>query len=83
MLLIHMKKKMSINPAKLYNLDCGFIKEGSVADLVIFNPDESYKVTKFESKSFNSPFIGHELYGKINYTICKGKIVFDGMNKQS
>ena len=76
-------EKMTINPAKLYNLDCGFIKEGSVADLVIFNPDESYKVTKFESKSFNSPFIGHELYGKINYTICKGKIVFDGMNKQS
>ena len=55
--------------------------KGSVADLVIFNPNESYKVSKFESKSFNSPFIGHELYGKINYTICRGKIVFDGMSK--
>ena len=74
-------EKMTINPAKLYNLDCGFLKEGSVADLVIFNPNESYKVSKFESKSFNSPFIGHELYGKINYTICRGKIVFDGMSK--
>ena len=74
-------EKMTINPAKLYNLDCGFLKEGSVADLVIFNPNESYKVSKFESKSFNSPFIGHELYGKINYTISRGKIVFDGMSK--
>ena len=59
----------------------GDVYKRQVADLVIFNPNESYKVSKFESKSFNSPFIGHELYGKINYTICRGKIVFDGMSK--
>ncbi len=74
-------EKMTINPAKLYNLDCGYIKEGAIADLVIFNPGESYEVSKFESKSFNSPFIGYELYGKINYTICRGNIVFDGINR--
>ena len=61
-------EKMTINPAKLYNLDCGFLKEGSVADLVIFNPNESYKVSKFESNLLIHHLIGHELYGKINYT---------------
>lgn len=68
--------KLTINPAKLYNLDRGYIKEGHRADIVIFNPDEKYKVTHFDSKACNSPFIGMELYGKIKKTICNGKIVY-------
>lgn len=79
--MMKLLEKMTINPAKLYNLDCGCIKEGYVADLVIFNPDESYEVADFASKSSNSPFIGKKLYGKINYTICKGNIVFEDINK--
>ena len=50
-------EKMTINPAKLYNLDRGFIKEGSFADIVIFNPDEKWEVKDFESKATNTPFI--------------------------
>lgn len=75
--MIKLLEKMTINPAKLYNLDCGYIKEGAVADLVIFNEDEIYKVNDFASKSSNSPFIGHKLYGKVNYTICRGNIVYE------
>lgn len=70
-------EKMTINPAKLYNLDCGSIEEGKNADLVIFAPNESYIVDKFESKSSNTPFKGASLYGKVKYTICKGNIVFE------
>ncbi|NLY46965.1 MAG: dihydroorotase [Tissierella sp.] len=74
--LMELLRKMTINPAKLYNLDCGTLNVGSNADIVIFNEDESYLVEEFKSKSSNSPFIGQTLYGKIKYTICKGKIVY-------
>lgn len=70
-------EKMTINPAKLYSLESGNIEEGSNADIVIFSPNEKWTVDeKFESKSQNTPFIGMELYGKVKYTICKGKVIY-------
>ena len=68
---------MSLNPAKLYGLDRGYIDEGADADLVIFSEGERWKVESFASKSSNSPFLGEELYGKVKYTICAGKIVYE------
>ncbi|MCC8046557.1 MAG: dihydroorotase [Clostridiales bacterium] len=56
----------------------GSIRPGCVADLVIFNPDETFIAGQYQSKSENSPFTGMELYGKIHYTICGGNIVWDG-----
>ena len=54
----------------------GSLKPGNAADLVIFNPDESYIAGNYHSKSANSPFTGWELKGKIHYTICDGKVAF-------
>ena len=31
----------------------------------------------FYSKSQNSPFLGQKLKGKVEYTICKGKVIFE------
>lgn len=74
--LMSLLEKMTINPAKLYNLDRGRIKEGVIADILIFNPDEEWIVKDFDSKSSNSPFIGEKLLGKVKYTISEGKIVY-------
>lgn len=68
-------EKMTINPAKLYHLDCGYIAEGGPADIIIFN-DNPQVINDFVSKSSNSPFKGQSLNGEIQYTICNGKIVF-------
>ena len=67
---------MYCNPADLYHLPGGSVEEGAPADLVIFNPDETWTVDSFLSKSSNTPFKGMELYGKIHYTICRGEIVY-------
>lgn len=69
-------EKMTVNPARLYNLSLGRIREGASADLLIFDPDEKWVVDSFYSKSCNSPFIGWELQGKVKYTICGGKIAY-------
>ena len=74
--LMNLLEKMTINPAKLYNLNRGYIKEGAIADILIFDENEQWQVKDFDSKSSNSPFIGEELYGKVKYTISEGKIVY-------
>lgn len=68
-------EKMTINPAVLYHLDCGYLAENGPADLIIFN-ENSYTVNGFCSKSSNSPFKGKKLIGEIQYTICNGKVVY-------
>ena len=67
---------MSAKPAALYGLDAGTIREGSVADLIIFNPDEEWVFDKSLSKATNTPFLGERLPGKIFFTVCRGKIVY-------
>ena len=74
--LMNLLEKMTINPAKLYNLNRGYIEEGAIADILIFDENEQWQVKDFDSKSSNSPFIGEKLYGKVKYTISEGKIVY-------
>ena len=73
--VMQLLEKLTVNPAKLYNLQSG-IKEGNKCDLVIFDIDERWIANEFYSKSRNSPFIGRELCGKVKYTICNGKVVY-------
>ncbi|GLB24115.1 dihydroorotase [Lacrimispora xylanolytica] len=74
--MMELMEKMSLNPAKLYRIPFSGIQMDSPADLVIFDPDETWTVGEYVSKSFNSPFTGESLYGRVKYTICKGKIVY-------
>lgn len=74
--LLELMDKMSCQPAKLYRMIPGSIQEDAPADLVIFGEKERWTVEKYASKAANSPFTGWELPGKIHYTICAGKIVY-------
>ena len=75
--LLELMRKMSQNPAALYHLPCQGITEGAPADLVIFDADEEWKVESFRSKAVNSPFKGWTLIGRVHYTICEGKVVYN------
>lgn len=76
--LMELLEKMTVNPAMLYNMDAGVLREGGRADIVIFDENEKWIVKDaFYSKSNNSPFIGKELTGKVKYTICGGKVVYE------
>ena len=68
----------SYNPAKLLHIDRGTIEEGKVADITIFDPNETYTYTKemIVSKAKNTPFIGRELKGRVQYTIVGGRVVY-------
>ena len=72
--------KMSTAPAKILGIEAGSLRQGSPADIVIFNPDESYTVdvNKLHGKSKNTPFKGMELYGRVKYTVLDGNVIFEG-----
>lgn len=71
-------EKITCNPAQILNLDRGVLKPGGHADVTIINPDRKIKVDSafLKSRCKNTPFIGRELYGSVEYTICNGKIVY-------
>lgn len=77
--MVQLIEKMSLNPAILYRLEehKGWIGKGADADLVIFDPDASWTVENFQSKSSNSPFVGETLKGVVKYTICGGEIAWE------
>ena len=71
---------MSTAPAEILGINAGTLKEGSPADIVLFDMDERYTVdvNKLHGKSKNSPFKGKKLYGKVKYTVLDGNVVFEG-----
>ena len=77
--LIKLVKLMSLEPRKLYNMPCPGISIGDSADFVLFSTDEEWKYEETRSKSFNSPFRGKKLHGKVKFTICGGRIVYEDL----
>ncbi len=75
--LMDLVRLMSLGTARLYNLDKGYISVGADADLTIFSDRETWTVGAFASKASNSPFAGWKLTGKVKYTICGGRVVYE------
>ena len=76
--LMEILAKMTVNPARILGMAIGRIEEGARADLAIFDPKKTWKVREeeFLSRSTNSPFIGWELPGKMEWTIAGGRVVY-------
>ena len=70
-------RKLTSTPANIFNLKSGNLSLGSDADILIFNPNLEYliDVSKFHSKSKNSPFDGWKVKGKVMHTLVQGNAV--------
>ena len=70
--------KITANPAKILKLEAGRIKGSFPADLTVIDPEANWTVdvSKFKTKSRNSPFGGWKLKGKVLYTIVEGEIKY-------
>jgi dihydroorotase len=76
---MQMAEKMSYNPARLIPVDRGDIQPGKAADIVIFDPEETYRIDSgtFASKGRNTPFHEMRVTGRVRCTICDGRIVYE------
>ncbi len=72
-------EKFAVNPRKILNLPVPRIKKGEKANLTIFDPDEVWTVdvSKFKSKSKNSPFDKRLLTGKSVAVINNRKMFYN------
>jgi dihydroorotase len=66
---------LSCAPARIFNLPAGSLREGSPADITIFDQDRETTVdaASFKSKSRNTPFDGWKLKGMIVASFVAGK----------
>ena len=73
---------LSTNPARILGCSGGTLREGSPADVVIVDPEESWVIGQkgFLSKAENTPFAGMKVKGRVCMTIVGGNIVYDGKN---
>ena len=74
--------KMSCEPAKVFHLDRGTLKEGSRADITILDLNKEWVVdpSKFYTRGKFTPFEGKALKGKAVATILGGKFTMkDGV----
>ncbi|MCC6758756.1 MAG: dihydroorotase [Candidatus Omnitrophica bacterium] len=77
--LEQMADRMSAAPARVGGLATkGKIAEGLDADITIIDPEREWevRVEDFWSKSKNSPFVGRKLKGRVEVTICGGKVTY-------
>jgi len=79
--------RMSVAPAKVFNLPGGSLRRGTVADITIFDPSAQWTVDRDRvlSKGRNSPYRGKRLTGRATCTIVGGRVVFkaDGGGRMS
>lgn len=71
-------KWFSINPAKILNLESGYLVGGRTADLTILDLNNKKTIDKsqFCSKGRNTPFDGWECYGWPVLTMVNGLVVY-------
>jgi len=72
---------LSTAPARIAGLEAPALREGALAELVLVDPEARWKPedVSLNSKSRNSPFMKHELKGKVLLTTARGGVVFDAL----
>ena len=71
--------RITSEPARVLGVDSGRISIGSPADLAIFDPSASFRVSAetLRSQGKDTPFLGYELAGRVRYTLVAGNVVYE------
>lgn len=69
---------LSIAPALIAGLghQGRVVGPGEPANLVVFDPAATWTCDRFRSKSANSPYLGRAMTGRVQATVCQGRLVY-------
>jgi dihydroorotase len=72
--------RITCEPAKLLGVESGDLASAHAADICVFDPQLHWKVERgvLRSQGKNTPFQGHEVPGKVRYTLVGGQVVYEG-----
>ena len=70
--------RVTCDPARVLGLDAGTLGIGRAADICVFDPKATVRVTRerLKSQGKNTPFLGQELAGEVRYTLIDGHPAF-------
>ena len=68
----------SVRPAEIFNLPLNRFEPGDPADFFLFDPEEKWTVSRetLYSKSYNTPFLGREMQGRVRHHWLGGVQLF-------
>lgn len=71
--------RITSEPARVLGIDAGRLVVGAPADLVLFDPRASVRITPaaLKSQGKNTPFLGAELDGVVRLTLVEGNVVYE------
>jgi dihydroorotase len=74
--------RITCDPAAILGIEAGALNVGSPANVCIFDPAETWRVTPetLHSEGKNTPFINYEMAGRVSTTLIDGRIVFTAKN---
>ena len=63
-------------PREIMGFDCDLFSVGSSAEIVVIDSEQDWVFSRenIKSRSINSPYIGKELFGKVQYTISRSHL---------
>ncbi|WP_129672535.1 dihydroorotase [Candidatus Chloroploca sp. Khr17] len=76
--LVNLVAKLTEGPAQVLGRSPATLHPGARADIVIFQPDQAWRVdaSQFASRGRNTPLHGQHLKGQVMLTMAAGEIVF-------
>jgi len=71
--------RITCNAAQVLGVSSGRLAAGAPADVAIFDPKAPLRVVPemLKSQGKHTPFAGHELAGRVRYTLVAGNVVYE------
>ena len=71
--------RITSEPARILGTASGRLAPGAPGDLTLFDPQTPFRISAeaLKSQGKNTPFIGHELQGRVRATIVAGNVVYE------
>jgi len=72
--------RVTSDAAAVLGVEGGTLAVGAPADICVFDPNASLRVTRenLKSQGKNTPFLGQELRGRVRCTLIEGHLAYDG-----